>query len=254
MFGWSGADSIDFQETNVTGLRFEAEANEVTSDLPTGIIKFTDVLIQDCEFTNIGKAGIWAITKSDADDTNETTWSIGRNERFKIINNTFTKNGGSGIILSKMKDALIQGNIFDHPGYPGTTGVNYSDPGNDSPDDRLTGRGSGAWFFRCVNVIAQYNTSLSARGNGDSYGMHIDFGNTNIIFQYNYSEDSQGGFCEILGSNFNSTYRFNVSVNDGFRDHHGNTIWISDYVGADKPGITSQNNYIYNNTIFINSA
>ena len=44
------------------------------------------------------------------------------------------------------------------------------------------------------------------------------------MFQYNYSEDSEGGFCEILGDNHNVAYRFNVSVNDGFRDFHGNTI------------------------------
>ena len=79
--------------------------------------------------------------------------------------------------------------------------------------------------------------------------MHIDFGNKNIFFQYNYSEDSEGGFCEILGKNINSVYRFNVSVNDGFRNTN-NSIWVSNYAGSGN-AIKSDENYIYNNTIYV---
>ncbi|MBO73356.1 MAG: hypothetical protein CMD35_07065, partial [Flavobacteriales bacterium] len=77
-----------------------------------------------------------------------------------------------------------------------------------------------------------------------------DFGNEDVIYQYNYSQNSEGGFCEILGSNNRCVYRFNVSVNDGYRNNHGNTIWVSGFVGSGNNPIRSNNSYIYNNTIY----
>jgi len=230
VFGISLPPPSEFNSLKATGIRFEAEANEDTID-----IAITDVLIEDCYFTHIGKAGVWAIHKGTADDA-----TINRNQNFVIRNNTFFQTGGSGVILSKTYNALVENNDFDHTGY------------STASLPKLAGRGSGMWVWGCRNVIAQYNRSYSIRGPGDSYGMHMDFGNKNIIFQYNYSEDSEGGFCEILGDNYNCTYRFNVSVNDGFRDFHGYTLWISGYAGSGNTPIRSDKNYIYNNTIFLN--
>jgi len=234
VFGITIPPPSEFNSLNATGIRFESEAYEETID-----IAITDVLIEDCYFTHIGKAGVWAIHKGSTDDNDDT---VNRNQNFVIRNNTFFQTGGSGVILSKTYNALVENNDFDHTGYS-----NASLP-------KLAGRGSGMWVWSCTNVIAQYNRSYSIRGPGDSYGMHMDFGNTNIIFQYNYSEDSEGGFCEILGDNYNSTYRFNVSMNDGFRDFHGYTLWVSGYAGSGNTPIRSDENYIYNNTIFLNNS
>tara|TARA_B100000809_G_C15131266_1_gene528524 strand:+ start:323 stop:3748 length:3426 start_codon:yes stop_codon:yes gene_type:complete len=221
----------DFDELNVTGLRFEAEQNETNLQ-----ISIKDVLIEDCYFSEIGKAGVWAIHKGTDSATDDL---VNRNEDFVIRNNTFYQTGGSGVILSKMYNARVENNDFDHSGYSNGT------------ETRLAGRGSGMWVFKCINVLAQYNRSFSVRGSGDSYGMHIDFGNKNIIYQYNYSEDSEGGFCEVLGDNHNVAYRFNISVNDGFRATHGSTIWTSGYVGSDVTPIPSDDVYVYNNTIYL---
>jgi len=219
-----------FNELKVTGIRISSEANE--NDTMVGI---HDVLIEDCYFTHIGKAGVWAVHKGNSDPNDDT---INRNQNIVVRNNTFFQTGGSGVILSKTYNGLIENNDFDHTGYS-----NVDEP-------RLIGRGSGAWIWSSRNIIAQYNSSYSVRGYADSYGMHIDFGNKDVIFQYNYSEDSEGGFCEILGDNINSTYRFNVSVNDGFRNNHGSSIWISDFAGKNNR-ISSDQNYIYNNTIYL---
>ncbi|MBB6460426.1 Ig-like domain-containing protein [Flammeovirga kamogawensis] len=230
----------DFDALNVTGLRFESDSNEVDKT-----ITIQDVLIEDCYFSHIGKAGVWSIHKGKGTEDNQ----VNRSLNFIIKNNHFEKTGGSGIILSKVKNALVENNFFDHSG--------HSDPN----ETRLVGRGSGMWVFSCTDVLAQYNKSLSIRGYNDSYGMHIDFGNKNIIFQYNYSEDSEGGFVEILGDNHNVAYRFNVSVNDGVRDFHGSTIWTSGFVGTTTiDGKTVKNDpipsdgvYIYNNTIYVDA-
>ncbi|TLX78169.1 T9SS type A sorting domain-containing protein [Labilibacter sediminis] len=221
----------EFNSLNVTGLRFESDSNEVGQE-----ISIKDVLVEDCEFTKIGKAGVWSIHKGKNVADND---SVNCSMNFVIRNNIFYQTGGSGVILSKVCNALVENNDFDHTGH------------SDVSEPRLVGRGSGMWVFSSNNIMAQYNRSYSVRGSGDSYGMHIDFGNKNIIYQYNYSEDSEGGFCEVLGDNHNVAYRFNVSVNDGFRDFHGNTIWTSGYVGSGNTPVPSNGVYVYNNTIYL---
>ncbi len=226
----------DFDAIKVTGLRFDSDANEEDSKGKVITeVRFADVIVEDCYFSHVGKAGIWATHSGDFDSSD---WTINRNMNFVIKNNIFYQTGGSGVILGKMYNALVENNDFDQTGYSNDT------------ETRLAGRGSGLWTFRCKNVIAQYNRSYDVKGNGDSYGMHIDFGNEDVIYQYNYSQNSEGGFCEILGSNNRCTYRFNVSVNDGYRDNHGNTIWVSGFVGSGNDPIRSDSSYIYNNTIY----
>ncbi|OHX64666.1 hypothetical protein NH26_24165 [Flammeovirga pacifica] len=230
----------EFNSLNVTGIRFESDSNTIDKE-----ITIRDVLVEDCFFTYIGKAGVWSIHKGK----NTEKDSVNRSINFIIKNNNFYKTGGSGVILSKVHNALVENNTFDHSGFSTV----------DEP--RLVGRGSGMWVFSSRNIVAQYNASYSIRGAGDSYGMHIDFGNKNIIYQYNYSEDSEGGFVEILGDNHNVTYRFCVSVNDSFRDFHGSTLWTSGFVGTTtidgvkvpRDPIPSDGVYIYNNTVYLNN-
>lgn len=230
VFGLSIPPPSEFNSLKATGIRMESEADEADFD-----VRFENILVEDSYFTHIGKAGVWAIHKGDLDTEDGT---VNRNRDIVVRNNTFYRTGGSGVILSKTYNGLIENNDFDQTGY------------SDGVENRLAGRGSGAWVFSCQNIIAQFNRSYGVQGPNDSYGMHIDFGNKDIIFQYNYSEESAGGFCEILGKNINSTYRFNVSVNDGIRDFHGSTIWVSDFAGTGVR-ISSDHNYVYNNTIYL---
>ncbi|MBG7630532.1 MAG: hypothetical protein IZT56_08875 [Bacteroidetes bacterium] len=153
-----------------------------------------------------------------------------------IRNNKFIDLGGSATIISTSKRVLFEHNI-----------MRFS--GSDS-DPRMAKRGSGMWVFNTDDMVAQYNVSQHARGDGDSSGMHIDYGNSNILYQYNYTEDSAGGFCETLGDNNNVTWRYNVSVNDGTTDRSGKNrlLWVSDYAG--NRSVKSSNVYIYNNTIY----
>lgn len=116
-----------------------------------------DVIIEDCYFTDIERCGIWLRRYvSDA----------------IIRNNNFIDTGGSGTIISVSKRVLYEKNLMRFTG-------------SDS-DSRMTKRGSGMWVFGSDDVVAQYNTSQHARSAGDSSGMHVDYGNTNILYQYNY--------------------------------------------------------------------
>jgi len=226
------AEGDDFKQMKVAGIRLASDSSEANTE-----VAIKDVLVEECYFTHTGKSGVWT-THQKASAISD---SVNRNMNIVIRNNTFFQTGGSGVILSSAYNALIENNDFDHTGY------------SHENEPRLAGRGSGAWVFSSRHVIAQYNRSYSVRGPGDSYGMHIDFGNRNVLFQYNYSEDSEGGFCEILGDNINSTYRFNVSVNDGFRDFHGYTIWLSGFAGSGKDPVPSDSNFVYNNSIYLDA-
>jgi hypothetical protein len=120
----------------------------------------------------------------------------------------------------------------------------------------MIGRGSAVWNWNSVNTIIQRNKAIGIRGILDSHGIHVDHKNINTFIQYNYMEDCEGGFVEILGGNETAVYRFNISVNDGWRDNpnwrnSNHTMWLNDKIGGDE-GYASNNSYIYNNTIIIN--
>ena len=93
---------------------------------------------------------------------------------------------------------------------------------------------------------------------GDSCGIHIDYNCSDVVVQYNLSIDNEGGFAEILGKNHNCAYRYNISINDGFRvkkqngaQQEGKILMTSGYVGGGKTKEGPYNSYIYNNTIFV---
>lgn len=177
-----------------------------------------DVIIEDCYFTDLERTGVWLRRYvSDA----------------IIRNNKFIDTGGSGTILSATKRVLYENNLMRFTG--------------SDTDSRMVKRGSGMWVFNSDDVVAQNNTSQHARGSGDSSGMHVDYGNSNILFQYNYLEDSAGGFCETLGDNDNIIWRYNISVNEGNKSGVNRLLWVSDYAFVPKK---STNVFVYNNTIF----
>jgi len=223
-------DATLFKHYRFSNLRLQNIYSVSTAGIPfdqlrsTGIYfldAFTnDVIIEDCYFTDIERVGVW-IRKYVSDVI--------------IRNNQFIDLGGSGTIISSSKRILYEKNLMRFSG--------------SNSDSRMIGRGSGMWVFGSDDLVAQYNISQHARGDGDSSGMHVDYGNTNILYQYNYSEDSAGGFCETLGNNNNVIWRYNISVNDGTIDKGGKNrlLWVSDFAFVPEK---SQNVYIYNNTIY----
>lgn len=226
-------ENQDFNAIKVSAINFFTTKNtEVGKER-----NIQDVLVENCYIARTTRLGIK--TGHAGGDDGVGNDSINRNMNLVFRNNHFYQTGGTCILPTKTYNCLIEHNIFEEPG--------------SDADPRMANRGSSVWFFSSCNGISQYNKCYSVRGYADSYSQHIDFGNRNIIMQYNYSEDSEGGFVEILGENVNSTYRFNVSVNDGFRDFKGNTLWVSDYAGKDRD-IRSDSSYIYNNSVYVNAA
>lgn len=193
------------------------------------------VLIEDCSVEDVSHTGI------------KLTGSKKNMYDIKLLRNKVKNTGGPGIQMSEVQDVYVAGNVVDHSG--------------STSDSRKWGRGSGLWTWGSSNVLIEKNQFLYANGPGDSDGAHIDFNCDNIIIQYNLSAYNAGGFCEILGNNYNCVYRYNISVNDGYRIkgkdgafQEGKTLWLSGYQGDKQKRKGPVNTYIYNNTIYADAS
>jgi hypothetical protein len=209
---------------------------ETHSDLAIDAVHLAhDVYFSGLSVARTGHYGIWI--KSLGLSQND----LFKNQFITMESCDFDNTGGAGFVPNKSEFVLVEHCTFDHTG--------------SSVDSRMWKRGSGMWPFDCRNLISQYNHFMNAHGPIDSYGAHIDYGNENVVFQYNLSYNNEGGFVEILGDNIHCGYRYNISINDGYRIdpdgvHNGRTYNISDYCG-NNGGCPSVGTFIYNNTIFI---
>ena len=191
-----------------------------------------DITIKNCHIENVSHTGIKFTGKN-------------RNIKNIVVENCkVIKTGGPGIQMSGVE----QGHILN----------NYVNKSGSNNDSRKWGRGSGLWTWGSSDILIEKNHFLNANGPGDSAGAHIDFNCENIVLQYNFSANNAGGFCEILGNNYNCAYRYNISVNDGHRVkgengafQEGKTLWLSGYAGNGNERKGPFNSYIYNNTIYV---
>ena len=216
---------------------------ETQSDTTAGLRNtISDASITHTTITETGHYGFWikSVGLNGIDSV--------KNNQILVENCVFEFTGGSGFVPNKSQNVLVQNNIFNHTG--------------SDIDSRMWKRGSCMWPFDCKNVIAQHNKFMNAHGPMDSYGSHIDYGNENVVFQYNYSYNNEGGFAEVLGDNINCGYRYNISVNDGYREDpngvpwnkKGKIFWVSNYCGSNTVRCPSVGTFIYNNTVFVNDT
>ena len=231
-------DPDDFNGLEVAAVRIASTKNTVEGQEKN----IRDVLMENCYFTDLQRLGVHIKHAGGAAGIGND--SINRNMNLVFRNNEFHFTGGTCILPTNTYNCLIEDNLFNHPGA--------------DTDSRMPNRGSSVWTWRCRNTIIQRNFCLSARGYLDSHGIHIDHENINIFVQYNYMEDCEGGFVEILGGNVKAVYRFNISVNDGWRNNpnwknSNHTIWINQNASGNQTHYCDSS-YIYNNTIIIDSA
>ncbi len=231
-------DPDDFNGLEVAAVRIASAKNTVVGQEKN----IRDVLMENCYFTNLQRLGVHLKHAGGAAGIGND--SINRNMNLVFRNNEFHYTGGTCILPTNTYNCLIEDNLFNHPGA--------------DTDPRMPNRGSSVWTWRCRNTIIQRNFCISARGYLDSHGIHIDHENINTFVQYNYMEDCEGGFVEILGGNVKAVYRFNISVNDGWRDNpnwknSNHTLWINQNASGNQIHYCDSS-YIYNNTIIIDSA
>jgi hypothetical protein len=199
---------------------------------PENFIK--NITIENCNINSVSHTGI------------KLTGNKKNINKVQLLSNKIEKTGGPGIQMSEVEAVYVAKNNVTHSGC--------------DDDSRKWGRGSGLWTWGSSNVLIEKNEFLYANGPGDSAGAHIDYNCDNIILQYNVSAYNAGGFCEILGNNYNCMYRYNISINDGHRVkgvdgafQEGKIFWLSGYQGDKKPK-GPVNSYFYNNTIYSDAS
>lgn len=230
-------DPDDFNGLEVAAVRIESTKNKVIGEEKN----IQNVLMENCHFSDLQRLGVHI--KHLGANNGVGNDKINCNKDLIFRNNEFHNTGGTCILPIRTYNCLIENNIFDRPG--------------DNSDPRMPNRGSSVWTWNCYNTVIQYNQCLHIRGYLDSHGIHIDHKNVNTFVQYNYMEDCEGGFVEILGGNVNAVYRFNVSVNDGWRENpnwvnSNHTLWINDKAGSDEIH-HCEYSYIYNNTVYVDN-
>lgn len=203
------------------------------ADNPTAQI--TEIDISHCNISNVSHTGI------------KLTGANKNIHWVSIYENDIAYTGGPGIQMSEVKNIHVHHNTVDHSG--------------SNNDSRKWGRGSGLWTWGASQVLIEHNSFTHANGPGDSAGAHVDFNCDHVVLQYNFSGWNAGGFCEILGNNYNCAYRYNISVNDGHRIkgengafQEGKIFWLSGYQGDQKPRKGPVNSYFYNNTIYVDTT
>ncbi len=196
--------------------------------------RMRDLKVANCEIENVSHTGL------------QFTGPRNGLLNVEVQNVKLARTGGPGVQMSG-----VCGGHFSLLDVQGSGSTN---------DARNWKRGSGLWTWDSSNVVIEKSRFQNANGPGDSAGVHIDFNCRNVIVQKNFSANNAGGFCEILGNNYNCAYRYNVSVNDGWRIkgrdgalQEGKTFWLSGYVGDKQRQQGPFNTYFYNNTIYVRS-
>jgi hypothetical protein len=176
----------------------------------------------------------------------KATANVNGLEQLEIAECKVYQTGGPGMQFSGVKGGHIHHNTIDHSG--------------SIADSRNWGRGSGLWTWSCSNIVIEHNRFENANGPGDSAGVHIDYNCSDVVVQYNLSANNAGGFCEILGNNYNCAYRYNISINDGHRVkgtngafQEGKIFWLSGYQGNQKKNAGPYNSYFYNNSVYVSA-
>jgi hypothetical protein len=241
-------DSLEIKNIYFENKGFTRGADEVRTANGTQKYGWGIRLMTEHSSAQITQVDISHCSIRDVDHTGIKITGIAKNIHWvRIYNNDVKHTGGPGIQMSEVKNIHVHHNIVDHSG------------SND--DSRKWGRGSGLWTWSASSVLIENNSFTNANGPGDSAGAHVDYNCDHVVLQYNFSANNAGGFCEILGNNYNCAYRYNVSVNDGHRIkgqngafQEGKTFWLSGYQGNEKPRKGPVNSYFYNNTIYVDSS
>ena len=235
-----------FVENTVTGIRFET----LPAKSKKNAFNTRDIFLHDNLIRETGRFGIAARHRA-SNIKGITGTSLDYDVNFIVLNNRCENLGGSCVLMSGVWQGLLEGNSFIRSGSMVEPSVSVN-------------RGSGAWFFRSKHVVAQNNVAAFSRGHNDSAGIHVDYNNENILVQYNFTYDNEGYGTEILGSNKNIIWRYNLSVGDGTRkvnvarpeggqsQHPGRTLHISDFAKPNRA--PSSDLFIYNNTYLISSG
>jgi hypothetical protein len=172
-------------------------------------------------------------------ETDHESQPLGSN--VTVQNSTAHDVYGDGIMISELKNGLLQGNVVYRSGLcPNCTG---STP-------------VGLWEWYCHTCTVQNNESYANQSWGvDGGDFDIDYYSNSNVVQYNYGHDSAGYCVAFFGAGGRATvdniFRFNVCSNNGQRSDLAKQgeVYVHTWDGGSLDGVQ-----VYNNTFYWNPA
>tara|TARA_B100001057_G_scaffold406050_1_gene419252 strand:+ start:997 stop:2613 length:1617 start_codon:yes stop_codon:yes gene_type:complete len=257
-----------------TGILYLVTDKKIHNNLSISDVKIRDVFFEDPGYIrsesevrtpNGTKSYGWGIRIVNLSENGNLQNISINNSEFKNISHTAIR--FKGVRENQFKNLEIHDNVVLRTGGPGMVfnstrnlfakrnNINFSGSYDDS---RKWGRGSGLWTWGTSYAVISQNKFQNANGPADSAGCHIDFNCNDVIVENNLSRNNAGGFIEILGNNYNCSYRYNISINDGHRVkgkngafQEGKTFWLSGYIGSRQERNGPFNSYIYGNRVYV---
>lgn len=208
---------------------------------------FDGVTVEDNKFEHVARCGV-VFTSDWCSRSTKQEWGhkndVSKGEFFgsknvAIRSNTFNKTGGDVIFVTGLEGGVVEKNLVSNTAL-------FRDVGEI--------HWVAIWAHSCVGTVFQYNEVYGNRGTNSGYDLQAfdaDIANRDLVFQYNYSHDNDGGFM-LFCSNDATTkgeegiattgtiVRYNLSVNDGC----GKDLAVFDVTSS------CYDSQIYNNTIY----
>lgn len=238
------------------GIIFETNTNKAK-----GASWYENVWIDDNTIERVSRTGIWVFSQwvsrpgidwgQNAYYDDDTNWY--HHSNVNVRRNKLSYTGGDGVIIGATVGGVMEYNTCLHAQVLGRAGFVCA----------------GLWLHSCKDYVLQFNEAAYTHTNRDGQGFDIDIGNSNILFQYNYSHHNDGG--GILNCNtamFMTKYDKNGEY---ILDADG--LPVREKMMADWQNVTIRNNvfadngtadiifsghvnkvYVYNNTIIKSGA
>lgn len=195
--------------------------------VPTNFIGLT---IAGCEVYNVARSGIVTFSNMYTAFDKEVS---GMSQQLKIANNRVHDIKGDGIIVCGDYGGKVFGNRVCNTNLMSYTG-------------EATSANVGMFAIHSTATHIFNNESCHSRTTHDGYGYDIDGNCDDVILEYNYSHDNEGGFLMLVNHDTkNVTVRYNISKND-------KTYSIA--IPSPNDDWLSMSGRIYNNTIYADEA
>jgi parallel beta-helix repeat protein len=182
---------------------------------------FDNLSITHNTVRNVSRTGITISNKE-----NGKGWDVGA----RISYNTVSGSRGDGIVLRGSRNARIDHNLVANNGKM----LPCPECKGQSPDTA----NAGIWPALAQNIVIDHNEVYGQHAwGGDGEGFDIDSSTKNVVMEYNYAHDNQGGGVLFCGSS-GAVARFNIFQN--------NTKSAFAFIGT----YPAKKTAIYNNTVY----
>ncbi|MEU4831987.1 family 16 glycoside hydrolase [Streptosporangium sp. NPDC023615] len=165
---------------------------------------WTDVLIEGNTVDNVADTGIQTMT----DALLNTTWAHDMDafRNLVIRGNTVTRIHRDGILVRSGLAPLVERNTTDRIGESTTSTLPYLD------DIAVV---AAQWMYATTDAVFQFNQAFRTRRlDGDGQPWDFDQRVYRSVYQYNYSQDNEGGTLLVMDQTDDNVFRYNISQND----------------------------------------